>query len=98
MRAAAEITIRRAGLDDFDRLIALYEAVAAEGKWIGGELPVDKERMRESFPTRFVNGPDPGAMFIAEAEGVPVGQLGMHCPRGVTELGMLVLDGWRGRG
>jgi RimJ/RimL family protein N-acetyltransferase len=90
------VTIRQATAADFDDWVDLYIAVAAEGKWIGGEPPVDRERRREVFE-RFQ---EPGAavVLIAEIDGRVRGNLGLELSHGIAELGMVVEEGWRGRG
>jgi RimJ/RimL family protein N-acetyltransferase len=94
-RAAFEIRRVRAG--DLDGLVELYAGVAAEGRWIAAEAPVDRalrrQRMDELLHRR------DAAMFVAVAGGEQVGQLGMELARyGVADLGMLVALPWRGRG
>jgi RimJ/RimL family protein N-acetyltransferase len=91
------VTVREATLGDVDRLLGLLVAVAAEGRWIGTEAPVDVEARRR----RIAEGvEDPATVsLLAEAGGEPVGQLVLHlAPYGVADLGMLVAAGWRGRG
>jgi RimJ/RimL family protein N-acetyltransferase len=85
-------TLRRAEAGDFDRWVALYEAVAAEGTWIGGEVPVDHDRLRQGFAERFVASPS-ATIFLAEAGAELIGHLGIESHRG-----MMVAAGWRGRG
>jgi RimJ/RimL family protein N-acetyltransferase len=88
------VTIRQATAEDFDDWVELYVAVAAEGKWIGGESPVDRERRREVFE-RFQ---DVGVILVAEIDGRFRGNLGLELSNGIAELGMLVEDGWRDQG
>jgi RimJ/RimL family protein N-acetyltransferase len=90
-------TLRRAEEGDFDRWVALYEAVAAEGTWIGGEVPVDHDRLRQGFAERFVAS-ESARIFLAEAGSELIGHLGIESHRGVADLGMMVAAGWRGRG
>jgi RimJ/RimL family protein N-acetyltransferase len=95
-----DLLIRRSRADDFAAWFQLFEEVAGEGRWIGTELPVDPERMRRSFEREL--GSDEGATFLAERDGLLVGQLGvtlgMGLGRGCAELGMMVRDGHRGGG
>ncbi|HEV8166945.1 MAG TPA: GNAT family N-acetyltransferase, partial [Actinomycetota bacterium] len=87
----------RARPGDVDTLVELYAGVAAEGRWIAAEAPVDRA-MRRRRMSELLDRPD-GAMFVAEAGGELVGQVGMELARyGVADLGMLVAAGWRGRG
>ena len=93
-----EFALRRAGADDFDRWADLYEEVASEGRWIGGEAPVDRPTMRQGFIERFVSVPDRAAIFMAESSGQVIGHLGIEIHRGVADLGMMVAFPWRARG
>ncbi len=88
--------IRRGTEDDLDALMALRAAVAGEGVWIGAELPLDEAGDRE----RLRPGRPGTATFVAvnDAEAL-IGNLGIELvPYGVAHLGMVVADGWRGRG
>jgi RimJ/RimL family protein N-acetyltransferase len=93
-----QFTLRQAEDGDFDPWVDLYEAVASEGKWIGGELPIDWERMRLGFADRIGRGGDQAAFFLAETSGRLIGHLGIENSRGLAELGMMVAAGWRGEG
>lgn len=77
-------------------MMALRVAVAAEGKWIGAELPLDEEGDRQ----RLRPGRPGTASFVAvDAGGTLVANLGIELARyGVASLGMCVADGWRGQG
>ena len=90
--------LRRAEEHDFERWICLYEDVASEGKWIGGEAPVDRDALQRGFLERFIGAPERAAIFLAESDGDVIGHLGIENHRGVADLGMLVAAGWRGRG
>lgn len=87
---------RRAVEGDFEEWLALFAEVAAEGRWIGAEAPVDSDRARRVFEARLDF--EQAATFIAEADGVLVGHLGADLAGGVADLGMMVRDGHRGRG
>jgi RimJ/RimL family protein N-acetyltransferase len=91
-------TLRRAEEEDFERWVSLYEIVAAEGKWIGGEVPVDRVAFRRRFVDRIKQAPEEAAAFLAESDGELIGQLGIENHSGVADLGMMVAAGWRGRG
>src|SRR5260370_10515652 len=91
-------TLRRAAEDDFEPWICLYEDVASEGKWIGGEAPVDRDGMLQGFLERFVGARERAAVFLAESDGHVIAHVGIENHRGVADLGMLVAAGWRGRG
>ena len=91
-----QVVVRRAVPEDFDAWFDLFAAVAAEGRWIGAEAPVDREHMRESFlgsgDTRRA------ARFVAERDDLLVGELYVGRQMGVADLGMLVRNGHRGTG
>jgi RimJ/RimL family protein N-acetyltransferase len=91
------VAVREAALGDVDALVAMLVAVAAEGRWIGTEAPVDVERRRRRLVEEVEA--DDVVVLVAEADGKPVGQLGLRLARyGVGDLGMLVVPEWRGRG
>jgi RimJ/RimL family protein N-acetyltransferase len=91
------VTVREATQADVDTLVEMLVAVAAEGRWIGTEAPVDLERRRQRMVEEV--GREDVIVLVAEAGGEPVGQLGLQLARyGVGDLGMLVAAGWRGRG
>ena len=87
--------IRRAEASDLEGMLDAYEAVAAEGRYIGGELPID----RVERGTRWLEGlaDESAATFVADAEGTIVGSAGVT-GTGPSDLGMLVVREWRGRG
>ncbi|HET9541988.1 MAG TPA: hypothetical protein VFP02_02830, partial [Acidimicrobiales bacterium] len=68
--------VRNATVEDLDELMALREAVAGEGRWIGAELPLDVERVRRAF----WESAERGSLFVAEVDGEIVGMLGMSLP------------------
>jgi RimJ/RimL family protein N-acetyltransferase len=95
--AAARAVVRRARDRDLDQLVDLFAEVAAEGRWIGAELPVDRERRRRRFSEAMHD--ERAILLVAEAGGQLVGQLDMELARyGVADLGMLVAPGWRDQG
>jgi len=95
--AAARAVVRRARDQDLDRLVELFAEVAAEGRWIGAELPLDRERRRRHFSEAMYD--ERAVLLVAEVDGRIVGQLDMELARyGVADLGMLVAPGWRGQG
>lgn len=96
MGSSGDVVIRVAGTEDFEDWFRLYEAVAAEGKWIGGEAPCDREARRQSFEANLENTDAVG--FLAEVDGRTVGNLGAQVHGGVAELGMMVSSECRGRG
>lgn len=77
-------------------VLAVWTAVAAEGLWIGTELPI-----RPDWSERFLASfDDPSSRwFVAEDDsGSVVGAVSMHAVRGLGELGMAIVDGHRGAG
>ncbi|HLF99443.1 MAG TPA: GNAT family N-acetyltransferase [Acidimicrobiia bacterium] len=92
-----DFTIRRATADDADAFVENMWAVGAEGRWIGTEVPFDKEERAERF--RAFVADLRTANLVAEVDGVVVGHLGLHpTPYGTLELGMTIVDGHRERG
>ncbi|HEV3399603.1 MAG TPA: GNAT family N-acetyltransferase [Actinomycetes bacterium] len=91
------VTVRPATVADVDAAVAMLAEVAAEGRWIGTEAPVDVEARRRRM-VEDVQG-EHAVVLVAEAGGQVVGELGLHLARyGVADLGMAVAAGWRGRG
>jgi RimJ/RimL family protein N-acetyltransferase len=90
------VEVREARTNDFDPWFDLFNAVAAEQKWIGTEGPLERESSREAFD-RYVSSED-RTTLLAEAEGRLVGFLGIDVRRGLVEIGMMVDAAWRGRG
>jgi RimJ/RimL family protein N-acetyltransferase len=100
--------IRPARLGEVPRIVDLYADVAAEGRWIGRELPLDLEATRERFGASI--GAADHYATVAEltglaADGTPhpfdglVGYLHLGvAPYGVAELGMHVAAAARGQG
>ena len=88
--------LRDATAADFEAWFSLFEAVAAEGRWIGRESPLDADERREVFE-RFLAGQH-YTTVLCEAGGELVGVLGAEIHHGIAEFGMLVAAGWRGRG
>ncbi len=91
------MTLRPMTAGDFDEFFALYEAVAAEGRWIGGELPLDRDDYRRRYEATFAD--DRWLRLFADVDGRAVGWIDVeHQRHGRGELGMAVLDGHRSRG
>lgn len=91
-----EFKVRVGCHDDFEAWFALYEAVAAEGRWIGGEAPSDRSARQDSFRS-FVDDPD-SESFVVEVDGSLVGGLSVRLRGGLADLGMQVDSAWRGQG
>jgi RimJ/RimL family protein N-acetyltransferase len=92
-------TLRTATADDFGAFRAVYESIAAEGRWIGGELPVDWEARRSFFTSSVA---DPRTLVVlAEADGTgePVGWISAeHGAHGRVDIGMGIVEGHRSVG
>ncbi len=94
---AATPRIRPSRPDDAEGFAEMMDHVAAEGRWIGREAPVDREAMAESFRAG-IDDPDHGSFVCVEGAEV-VGSLGLHrLPYGVADLGMALLPSYRGQG
>jgi RimJ/RimL family protein N-acetyltransferase len=89
-------SLRLAGADDFDIYIDAFEAVAAEGRWMGAEAPLDREARRPAFD-KAVAG-DGAVLYLAESAGSIVGAIHAFLGGGVVDLGMFVASGHRGGG
>jgi ribosomal protein S18 acetylase RimI-like enzyme len=89
--------LRRATTDDFGPLLDLYEAVAAEGRWIGTEPGFDRERYRFNW-MRWID--DPRFLFIVALDGDEVvGNLAVYPDLNYGfQLGMLLDASHRGLG
>jgi putative acetyltransferase len=91
------IEIRPATHDDVPEMIALIAAVAAEGKWIGTEDPVDSDRLSRLFTETIES--DGAHALVAVDDDRLVGNLGMHpVAPGLLGLGMSVAMDHRGQG
>lgn len=100
-RDAGGVTVRPAIADDLDVLVEQTWAVAAEGRWIGTEIPFDRAARRAGLGAS-IDGPG-SVVLVADTEtaGGPgvVGHISVRiAPYGVADIGMLLIDGWRGRG
>src|SRR6266498_2621426 len=92
---ATEVVVRPAREQDLDAIVELFVEVAAEGRWIGTEPPVDRDRRRRRLAETLDQERE--VVLVAEAGGRIIGQLGMDLAGyGVADLGMLVSEGWRG--
>jgi RimJ/RimL family protein N-acetyltransferase len=92
--------VRRAREPDLPAVFDSFERTAAEGKWIGSELPLDRTdriaRWRD-----FIAGTE-GVMLVAEIDGEIVGGSSLqwigHSGTGLLGLGMWLDAPYRGRG
>ena len=99
--AACPAAVRPATLDDLDVVVDHIWAVASEGRWLGAEVPFDRPARRERLATMLSDGMS--TLLVADTGPVPgpgiVGHISVAvAPWGVAEIGMLVIQGWRGRG
>jgi putative acetyltransferase len=96
MALAEDVWLRPAVATDFAAWFALYERVAREGRWIGGEAPVERAPREERFLTTLA-APDEESFVALAGEGL-VGSLGLQLRRGVVSFGVQVDPAWRRRG
>lgn len=91
------LTIRHAQSTDFDQLLALFDEVAAERRWIGTEPGFDKAKYRDAWRA-IVDGKG-GAHFVASHGNQVVGALSLlPTSGGDHDLGILVSQERRGEG
>jgi RimJ/RimL family protein N-acetyltransferase len=84
--------------DDVPAVVELLAAVAAEGRWLGTEAPVDRAGRAEQLRADLA-APSGVARLVATVDDEIVGHVGLDMARsGVANLGMFVAVGWRGRG
>lgn len=95
------VEVRGAGDSDLDAIVEQIWQVAAEGRWIGAEVPFDRTARRERLAAAVAN--EAATILLACAPGadgeVVVGHIWISiAPYGVADIGMVVAEGWRGRG
>lgn len=100
-RPGAGTAVRTATADDIDAIVAVVWEVASEGRWLGTEVPFDRDQRRLRW-AELIARPD-SLVLVADGTGAGgpevVGQLASTvAPYGVADLGMAILAGWRGRG
>lgn len=93
----AEYSIAVAEVSDLEALVDLYEMVAAEGKWIAGELPVDRDERVARWRSQ-LGVPGTVQLLARRDQGQLIGSLSVNVQRGIADLGMMVHRDWRGRG
>jgi len=81
---------------DFDAYLDAFESVAAEGRWMGAEAPIDRAGRRAGFDRSLLG--DDAVLFLAEAGGRIVGAGYAGLSGGTAELGMFVVAGHRAGG
>ena len=91
------VEVRPAIEADLDAAVDLYADVAAEGRWIGAEAPVDTAERRARFHSSITR--DDAQFFVADDGERIIGELGIEvAPYGVADFGMMVAADARGRG
>jgi ribosomal-protein-alanine N-acetyltransferase len=91
------VTIRTAVEADFERLLTLFDDVAAERQWINTEPGFDRERYARAW--RSIVGATDEVQFVAFDGPELVGSLSIYASaNGEHDLGMLVGKPHRGRG
>ncbi|MGZ4756757.1 MAG: N-acetyltransferase family protein [Acidimicrobiia bacterium] len=88
-------TVRLATVGDAAAIEAVWADVAAEGEWIGTELP-----LHPGWGDRFLTAlaaPE-SAWFVADEGGRVVGGAFVQAERGVAHLGMAIVESHRGAG
>jgi ribosomal protein S18 acetylase RimI-like enzyme len=93
--------VRQAGESDLDIIVEQTWQVAAEGRWTGTEVPFDRAARRERLASALAD--ESAAVLVACTSGADGGVVVGHiwvsiAPYGVADIGMLVVEGWRGRG
>lgn len=78
-----------------DAALDLFAAVAAEGRWLATEAPIDRREVAERWADLVKSGE--GTILVAEDGGPPAG-LAALVGRRDPELGMLVAADRRGQG
>ncbi|MQA99639.1 MAG: GNAT family N-acetyltransferase [Actinobacteria bacterium] len=81
--------VRAATAEDIPTLLDLWESVAAEGRWIGTEVPIAREARASRWKTTYFDS-DAGCMFVAATTKGIVASAGVQNDRGLVDLGMLV--------
>jgi putative acetyltransferase len=90
--------VRTQTADDLDAVMDLTEEIAREGRWIATEYPFDRDERKARF-TRQMDDPRHES-FVADASGRIIGAAGVGSESDAVpaSMGMMVADGWRGRG
>ena len=100
-RIADAASIRPARSEDLDDLVQHIWDVAAEARWIGTEVPFDRDTRRIGLDARSTGASSTVLVADTSAAGGPgvVGHISIDiAPYGVADIGMLIIVGWRGLG
>jgi RimJ/RimL family protein N-acetyltransferase len=100
-RLADAAIVRPARSEDLDELVQHIWDVAAEGRWIGVEIPFDRDARRTRLD-KLSSGAS-STLFVVDTSsaGGPgvVGHISVEIASyGVADIGMLIIVGWRGLG
>lgn len=94
----ADVRIRPETDEDVDAVLGVLMAVAAEERWVGTELPLDKPA-RLAQMRAALERPESFGAFVAEVDGNVIGSIGLDLTSyGVVDLGICLLDGYRSKG
>jgi RimJ/RimL family protein N-acetyltransferase len=89
--------IRPTAAGDIPTIVEILWEVGSEGRWIGTEVPFDRQERTRRLRSMFDAGSNGG--FVADEDGVVGGSISLIAtPYGVVNVGMALLHGWRGRG
>jgi RimJ/RimL family protein N-acetyltransferase len=97
------VIVRPATEDDLETAVDVLVAVAAEGRWIAAEPPVDRAERLERWRRIFMEEHG-GTMFVADVDDTVVGFAAVKgvagpCGTGVMDLGgMAIASDHRGKG
>lgn len=97
----ATVWIRPATDEDLDDLVELVWDVAAEGQWIGAEVPFDQSDRRQRYAEMLAAANSTILVAGARAPGGAgvVGEISVSvAPYGVADISMMVASGWRALG
>jgi ribosomal protein S18 acetylase RimI-like enzyme len=93
------VPVRPAVEADLDLLVELFWTVAAEGRWVGAEIPFDRAVQRERLARAVADEMSTVMVAVPAAAGGPVGYIWVKIASyGAAEIAMLLVDGWRGQG
>jgi RimJ/RimL family protein N-acetyltransferase len=95
---ADPVTIRPIEPADADGYFAVFEAVAAEGRWIGTEVPIAPERAARIRASAGAPSDDQFTAVAVTGDGMVIGFGRADSDRGRAQLGMAIVDGYRGVG
>lgn len=96
MDLPGDVTLRPADAGDLESFKAAFEEVAAEGRWIGTEAPIDWAQREPRFAASI---DDADSYVLLALDGARVIGWGVGELRaGVVDLGMGIVDGYRSQG